>query len=75
MVIRFFPPSDSPRLQETLQIFNLSQVKKKIKSKMLEIGSGRSDKGLALGTMDLIIITINKGKSVGKWTKKLPQVT
>jgi hypothetical protein len=33
---------------------------------MLEIGSGRSDKGLALGTMDLIIITINKGKSVGK---------
>jgi hypothetical protein len=66
MVIRFFPPSDSPRLQETLQIFNLSQVKKKIKSKMLEIGSGRSDKGLALGTMDLIIITINKGKSVGK---------
>jgi hypothetical protein len=33
---------------------------------VLDIGGGRSDKGLALGIMDLIIITINKGKSVVK---------
>jgi len=54
------------RLQETLQIFSLSQVQNKFRNKVLDIGGGKSDKGLALGTMDLTIITINKGESVVK---------